>query len=245
MSERWTANLSGTDAAGGGRVAIISPSAWSSGVTAVRKALSGHSILVHSLKCDTINAEINERVDMYVVTDLESEAEYIDGINLIKSVSRSKRLIAALSDRVSAEISLLGAGADAVIDHSIISTELLHARISALLRRSRSAQAGWTEQYGAFSFHTASKTISFSNRIYNLTPKEFGVAITFFRNVGSLLSRQQLLNAVWGPVHNASSRTLDIHVSKIRTKLQLGRKQEFVLLPIYGHGYKLERNLDF
>ena len=70
--------------------------------------------------------------------------------------------------------------------------------------------------------------------------REYELALFMFRNAGRLLSRAHLREAVWGQGPDASSRSLDTHISRLRTKLDLRPRNGFLLSAIYGLGYRLE-----
>ena len=74
-----------------------------------------------------------------------------------------------------------------------------------------------------------------------LTPKAFAIAQVLFRNLGCAVSRDHLIEIVWGPGVALGSRTLETHVSTVRTQLGLNAENGFKLSPIYGYGYRLDR----
>ncbi len=76
---------------------------------------------------------------------------------------------------------------------------------------------------------------------FDLTAKDFELAILLLRNVGRLLSRSHIHDAVWGRSTSVSSRSLDTHVSRIRNKLGLTPGNGWQLKAVYAHGYRLER----
>jgi DNA-binding response OmpR family regulator len=67
------------------------------------------------------------------------------------------------------------------------------------------------------------------------------VALTLFRNLNRALSRSYLLDTIWGSDPDLSSRTLDMHISRVRSKLNLRPDAGFRLTPVYSYGYRLER----
>jgi DNA-binding response OmpR family regulator len=78
--------------------------------------------------------------------------------------------------------------------------------------------------------------------VIELTAKDFDLAAMFLRNIGRLLSRQRIHEAVWGSNGAVTSRTIDTHVSRIRNKLGLIPSNGWQLKGVYGHGYRLERD---
>jgi len=73
-----------------------------------------------------------------------------------------------------------------------------------------------------------------------LTPKEFELALLLFRNEGRAVPREHILVAVWGKELPPMSRTVDTHISRVRTKLGLWDRNGVRLQPVYTHGYRLE-----
>ncbi|MNL56734.1 Alkaline phosphatase synthesis transcriptional regulatory protein PhoP [compost metagenome] len=76
----------------------------------------------------------------------------------------------------------------------------------------------------------------------SLAPKEFDLALLFFRNLGRLMSRDVIAECVWNREIPATSRTLDTHLSNIRQKLQLRPEHGVRLSSSYALGYRLELN---
>ncbi|WP_182911942.1 winged helix-turn-helix domain-containing protein [Sphingomonas cavernae] len=76
-----------------------------------------------------------------------------------------------------------------------------------------------------------------------LTSTEFHLAFVLLSNLSWPLSRHYLLEAVWGRNPDLQTRTLDSHISKIRTKLGLRPEREYRLTPICSHGYRLKAML--
>lgn len=73
-----------------------------------------------------------------------------------------------------------------------------------------------------------------------LTPREFDLAVCLFSRPNQLLEREFLLEAVWGYGENVVTRTLDTHMSRLRTKMRLTGHHGWMLKSIYQRGYRLE-----
>lgn len=134
----------------------------------------------------------------------------------------------------------LRAGADDYIVKPMRPLELL-ARVAALLRRSQIAEpVDQTIEVARYRVDPAARTISLDDVAISLAPKEFELALLFFRNVGRLMSRDVLAECVWNREIPATSRTLDTHLSNIRQKLQLRPQHGVRLTSSYALGYRLE-----
>jgi DNA-binding response OmpR family regulator len=135
----------------------------------------------------------------------------------------------------------LEAGAD---DYVIkpFQADILMARISALVRRA-AANRGTEriETFGDYVFDTTADTVRVAGDLVSLTSKEFALALLLFRNIHRPLSRAHILEAVWGRNPSLPTRTLDMHISRVRGKLELRPQRGFRLAPVYSFGYRLER----
>jgi DNA-binding response OmpR family regulator len=96
------------------------------------------------------------------------------------------------------------------------------------------------EQFGPYKFDTRADTVELDGQVVALTAKEFALALLLFRNMHRALSRAYIFEALWGRNPDLPTRTLDAHISNIRTKLNLRPGNGFKLVPIYAYGYRLE-----
>ena len=119
---------------------------------------------------------------------------------------------------------------------------VLTARVGALLRRTYEIvipDSGLEELFGATFEHGACAVTIRSHRTV-LTSKEFGLALILFRHMHRAMSRAHLLEAVWGRNPDLPTRTLDVHISKLRSRLGLRPEQGYRLSPVHSFGYRLE-----
>lgn len=133
----------------------------------------------------------------------------------------------------------LNAGADDFMARPIRAGEL-EARVNALFRRSYPGRQEAEMVFGPYHFYPPSRTLKVRGTPVELKNREYELALFLFQNLGRLLSREHLHEAVWGLGIEALSRSLDTHVSRLRTKLDLRPANGFLLLAIYGLGYRLE-----
>ena len=133
----------------------------------------------------------------------------------------------------------LSAGADDFMVKPIRIGELT-ARVNALLRRAYPQKCSGAFVIGRYSFDPATAQIRVGDENIVLKQREFDLAVFLFQNVGRLLSRKHLLEAVWGIDAEISSRSLDTHASRLRSKLGLMPENGYRLVAIYSVGYRLE-----
>jgi two-component system response regulator RegX3 len=118
--------------------------------------------------------------------------------------------------------------------------ELL-ARVTALLRRAYPRAEQTLLSFPPFEIDTNQGEIRRGGTKIELTPKEFELAVTLFRNAGRLISRGYLQEMVWGRAGNLATRTVDTHVSQVRKKLDLRPETGYRVVPVYNYGYRLEQ----
>ena len=137
------------------------------------------------------------------------------------------------------------AGLDAGADDDLpkpLSKPVLAARINALIRRAYAQPTTpGVEVYDGLSFHESAGSVTRDGQPVALTAKEYALALLLFRNLHRALSRTYILETVWGNEPDLNSRSLDMHISRIRNKLELRPERGFRLTPIYSYGYRLER----
>lgn len=138
-------------------------------------------------------------------------------------------------------VAALNSGADSILFKPFQMPVLL-ARMAAIKRWMHPEQsADGIETHGAYVFDTKSETLTFNGEAIRLTTIEHALALMLFRNADRALSRGYLLETIWGLQADHSTRTLDAHISRIRTKLRLRGGNGFRLVSAYAHGYRLER----
>lgn len=160
----------------------------------------------------TIRRDLNSRLPILFVSDKPGEADMVEGLN---------------------------AGADDFMAKPARAGEL-EARVNALLRRSYPAHHETELIFGPYHFYPPSRVLKVRGVQVELKNREYELALFLFQNLGRLLSREHLHEAVWGLGIEALSRSLDTHISRLRTKLDLRPANGFLLLAIYGLGYRLE-----
>ncbi|UUR08455.1 response regulator transcription factor [Sphingomonas glaciei] len=139
-----------------------------------------------------------------------------------------------------AVVAALDAGADDYVVKPIVPMVLL-SRVAALLRRTYKpvATVGGVETHFGVAFDHGDCSVSIGGDTVALTHKEFGLALLLFQHVHRPLSRTYLLEAVWGRNPDLPTRTLDVHISRLRSRLGL-TAAGFKLSSIQSFGYRLE-----
>ena len=119
----------------------------------------------------------------------------------------------------------------------------LKARIRAMLRRAGAAhQKDKTSrlQVGHIALDTDERSASKDGQAVDLTAKEFDLMELLMRNPGRVYSRENLLNIVWGYEYAGEYRTVDVHIRRLREKLELDPANPEYILTKWGVGYYLK-----
>lgn len=133
----------------------------------------------------------------------------------------------------------LDAGADDYLIKPPRAAELL-ARINALSRRTSPESDKEVLNYGPFEVNTQLRVIKLHDQALVLTDKDFDLTLFLFQNQGRLLTREMLLERVWGLTRDINTRTVDTHMSRLRRRLGLNPDNGFRIKTIYQRGYRLE-----
>lgn len=118
--------------------------------------------------------------------------------------------------------------------------EIVRARIRAALRDRRKELPEPSDAFGGFAFDAITRSVRFEDEVIELRQKEYALARLLFENLNRPLSRSYILQKVWQSSPDIETRTLDVHISRLRAKLKLRPERGFALQTIFGFGYRLD-----
>lgn len=166
----------------------------------------------------------------------------MDGYDILKKIPESKRIgviMLTAKDDIVHKILGLELGADDYITKPFDMRELL-ARLKSLLRRMQSAAGDVQEEdnitLGGIILYPQQRTAFVGDRQLDLTPKEYDLLTLLLSKPDRVYSRDQLLDLVWGIEYVGGTRTVDIHVQRVRKKL--GEDYMDMIQTVHGIGYK-------
>jgi len=168
----------------------------------------------------------------------------MDGLQVCQAIRRGEAyipiiMVTAKSEDVDKVVGL-ELGADDYITKPFNTRELL-ARVRAVLRLTRSGRETRHRErlrIGPLEIDLAGREVRVEDRSIPLTPKEFDLLLVLARNRGRVLGRETLLQQVWGYEYLGDSRTVDVHIQRLRHKLEPDPRHPRYLLTVHGIGYK-------
>lgn len=202
----------------------------------------GHVPVTFSDGALIANALVRDTFDL-IITDWTMPGK--DGITLLNWMQETlteRPPVIMMTNRTAKQdiTDALNAGADDYItkpeDRNVIA-----ARINAMLRRTTSSGAFETKAvYGQYELDRIDQVINIGDKTVKLTAKEFELADLFFRNRDRTLSRNYIMETIWRTTATLATRTLDMHISRVRSKLDLRPENGFRIFTVFGYGYRLE-----
>lgn len=179
----------------------------------------------------------------YDVIILDLNLPMKDGLQVCQELRREGRSAAVLMltarDGLADKITGLRSGADDYMTKPFASAELV-ARIEALLRRTRGDAGADELAFGDVVVRPRAGQVLRGGRAVRLSAQEFKLLVHLVRHPGVVLSRDELLDAVWGYQAMPETRTVDVHVSWLRQKLEPDPHNPRYIVTVYGLGYRFE-----
>src|SRR5213595_4345565 len=185
-----------------------------------------------------------ETVDL-IVLDLMLPGE--DGLSICRRLRAANDVtpIIMLTAKVEDVDRIVGLelGADDYLAKPFNPRELL-ARIHAVLRRGRRVATRDRFSAGGLEIDFEAREVTVAGQRQPLTAYEFELLAALARAAGRVLSREQLLDALKGAAYETFDRSIDVHISKLRGKLEADPKQPRYIKTVRGAGYVLSREVD-
>ena len=221
------------------RVGLLEDNADHAALITAALQAAGHSFEVYATGARLLQAIVRETFDVLVLDWMLPDLPGLEVLDRLRQ--RAERIPVIFVTSRDAEqdiVEALAHGADDYLVKPARPAELL-ARLVALKRRSDKLPARELLSVGPYEFDPATSATRVRGEAVELSQRQFQLALVLFRNTGRLLSRQYLLEAVWGLNAQVQTRTLDIHVSQLRSALRLP-ENGWRITSVYAHGYRLE-----
>lgn len=177
--------------------------------------------------------------DMVILDLLLPDMDGLEVCQKIREISSVPLLILTASNEDMNKILSLEYGADDYVTKPFNILEL-KARIKAILRRSKRVAQKPNEQtvvVDDFIINALGRKVSLHGQDINLTAKEFDLLLLLATNPGKVFSREELLEVIWGYEYFGDLRTVDVHVRRLREKIENKNKNYEYILTKWGVGY--------
>lgn len=193
--------------------------------------------------CDGMQAVEAAKEKDYDIIIMDIMMPRLDGYSAVKEIRKSKQTpVLMLSARGEEYDKLFGfeIGVDDYVVKPFSPKEVM-ARINAIVKRNNSANAAVpaaeTEKFEGLEINFTSRDVFIDGKKANLTPKEYDLLFFLVRNKNIALTRNKLLEDVWGYDFYGDDRTIDTHIKMLRNNLGPYRK---FIVTLRGLGYKFE-----
>ncbi|WP_053363677.1 response regulator transcription factor [Bacillus sp. FJAT-27251] len=167
----------------------------------------------------------------------------VDGwqtLEQVRKISDVPVLMLTAKASVQDKVSGLSLGADDYLVKPFDESELM-ARVQALLRRSKKTVPDKEIlKYKNLHMNLAAREVSFNGNKMSLTQTEFDLLEALLKHKGKVLSREQLVELVWGMEFLGEDRTVDSHIRNLREKLKHAGADKSFVKTVWGIGYKIE-----
>ena len=170
----------------------------------------------------------------------------MDGFDVVRTLRREGRdvpvlMLTARSEEVDRVVGL-EIGADDYVVKPFSPREVV-ARVKAIARRARpsSDHVPVLLTFDRLEIDEAAREVRVDGVDVRLKPREFELLLELATNAGVALSRESLLQRVWGAEFHGDDRTVDVHVRRIRRRIEDGGKLPPMLRTVHGYGYKFAR----
>jgi two-component system alkaline phosphatase synthesis response regulator PhoP len=208
---------------------------------------AGFSVVTASDGLEGYNAVLEEKPDLIV---LDLMLPKMDGMEVCKALRQEKIntpiiMLTAKDDEFDKVLGL-ELGADDYMTKPFSPREVT-ARIKAVLRRSTAAVEESTQkaqdqsfEFGSLRVYPDRFEVFFRDEALDFTPKEFELLVYLMENKNRVLTRDQLLSAVWNYDFAGDTRIVDVHISHLRDKIEDNSRKPIFIKTIRGLGYKFE-----
>lgn len=178
----------------------------------------------------------SKKVDILILDIMMPEMDGLTLLNKIREVSTVPVILLTAKSEEEDKLQGYEIGADDYMTKPF-SPKVLVAKVKALLKRSRDEIDSSTQSFNGLLINKLSREVKVNDTIINLSPKEYELLIYLIDNEGIALSRDNILDNVWGLDYYGDIRTVDTNVKRLREKLL--EKSNYIIT-VRGSGYKFE-----
>ena len=214
----------------------------------LREALSynlqrgGYTVLTASDGETGVEMARQDSPDLVILDLMLPGLDGMDACRIIRRQSEVPILMLTAKTEETDKVAGLEIGADDYVSKPFSMPELM-ARVGALLRRAGTAGASTSAgrlKSGDLEVDVSRHIATLAGQTIELTPREFDLLALFLRNRGRALSRDEILDSLWGRDYVGDNRTVDVHVRWLRKKIEAAPGDPKRIVTVRGLGYRFE-----
>lgn len=201
----------------------------------------GYDVIEAENGADALKRARTEHPDLVVLDLMIPEIDGLEVCRILRSEMDIFILMLTARTEETDKLLGLGLGADDYLTKPFSPRELV-ARVKAILRRRQgdTMPAASMVRAGQIEIDTSRHVATVSGKVLDLTAREFEILSMLASRPGMVFTREKLLEMVWGSDFYGDSRVVDVHVAKLRKKLEEDPAHPRYLITVRGVGYKLE-----
>ena len=201
-------------------------------------AAQGHDVESAAAALEGLQLTVKGKPDLVVMDLGLPDLDGTELLRMIRAVSQVPIIVITARGADEVVVRTLDAGAD---DYLVkpFSVAQLEARVRALLRRGVAADAGDTIRIGDLMIDPSAREATLAGESIDLSPKEFDLLRVLAERTGEVVSKRALMAEVWREPYGGAERTVDVHLSWLRSKLGETAQEPRYLRTVHGVGVKL------
>ena len=201
-------------------------------------AAQGHDVESAAAALEGLQLTVKGKPDLVVMDLGLPDLDGTELLRMIRAVSQVPIIVITARGADEVVVRTLDSGAD---DYLVkpFSVAQLEARVRALLRRGAAADSGETIRIGDLMIDAAAREATLAGESIDLSPKEFDLLRVLAERAGEVVSKRALMAEVWREPYGGAERTVDVHLSWLRSKLGETAQEPRYLRTVHGVGVKL------
>jgi len=201
-------------------------------------AAAGHDVETAASALDGLRLAVANKPDLVILDLGLPDLDGAEMLRMLRAVSQVPVIVATAREGDSHVVAALDSGAD---DYLVkpFSTAELEARVRAVLRRRLVQSADPTVEVAGLLLDRAKREARLDGTTIDLSPKEFDLLLMLAERSGEVVSKREMMAEVWRQPYGGGERTVDVHLSSLRSKLGESARRPRYLQTVHGVGVKL------